>query len=162
MRLKKKKEKGERKNSQEKRANKRFGSVENKRQLALVNTLEGRGGVRAAGKVPCLPESIQIWSQKLLKVLAKRSFPLPAKWQFELSPSSLFLLPFVSFCFYLITCQADIAVWFDFATPPKGGSLCACCSTWARKRAHTWGREKQQKKTNFKLCSKSVDDLDTL
>lgn len=43
-----KKEEGERKERerkrQEKRANKRFGSVENKRQLALVSTLEGRGG----------------------------------------------------------------------------------------------------------------------
>lgn len=82
-----------------------------------------------------------------------------AKWQFQLfrfslSPSFILsLLRFDSFryvlslfLYLLITCQADIAVWFDFATPTQQPAqppcatasplccwLCACCKTWARK-----------------------------
>lgn len=156
MRLKKKKENGERERKrQEKRANKRFGSVENKRQLALVNTLEGRGGVRAAGKVQCLPESIQIWSQKLLKVLAKRSFPLPAKWQFELScwvPFFSFLsLRFVLFLPYHVPSGHCCLIWFCHA--PRREAASARVAALEHERERTPEGERSSKKKLISNCA---------
>lgn len=114
-----------------------------------------RAAVRAAGKVPCLPESIQIWSQKLLKVLAKRSFPLPAKWQFELSCwVPFFSFSFASFRSVFALSRAKRTLLSDLILPrpPKGGSLCACFSTWARKRARA--PEGERKGDSYGMKSK--------